>query len=160
MVLSKMVKITMKFMWFVVSMSSLMIFRSNQSTKSRRKDLKSCFSDIVCHLHIWFRVLDVIIVLLAFMTPYTKCISCDIHVKAFGASKDNSLNNREIGCIHSNASMRSISLDMYRHSYIPVQKMQMIAEKSAKSILTISKPKMKKSIAHRLQEIKNKFTSK
>ena len=85
----------------------------------------------------------------------------DMHVKAFGASKDNSLNNREIGCIHSNASMRSISLDMYRHSYIPVQKMQMIeAEKSAKSILTISKPKMKKSIAHRLQEIKNKFTSK
>ena len=85
----------------------------------------------------------------------------DMHVKAFGASKDNSLNNREIECVHSNASMRSIPLDTYRHSYVPVQKMQMIeAEKSANSILTTSKPKMSQSITHRLQEIKNKFMNK
>ena len=151
----------MKFSWFVVSMTPLRIFRSNQSIKSRRSALKSCFSDMVYHLHMWFRVLDVIIVLLAFMTPYTKCISCEMHVKAFGASKDNSLNNREIGCVHSNASMRSIPLDTYRHSYVPVQKMQMIeAEKCANSILTTSKPKMSQSITHRLQEIKNKFMNK
>ena len=85
----------------------------------------------------------------------------DMHVKAYGESKDNSLNNREIGCIHSNGSMRSIPLDAYRHSYVPTQKMQSIeAEKSARAIITISKPKMSQSITTRLQEIKNKCMHK